>query len=103
MRRLDALGIVFGVFLTGGLAYLVLQLAGLDNLEAGIWSQVFLVGGLIGWLMTYIFRAVNHKMTYHQQRDQYEQAYLQKRLDELSPEELAKIQAEIEQEKDSQV
>ncbi len=103
MRRLDALGIVFGVFLTGGLAYLVLQLAGLDNLEAGIWSQVLLVGGLIGWLMTYIFRAVNHKMTYHQQRDQYEQAYFQKRLDELSPEELAKIQAEIEQEKDSQV
>ncbi|MCP6762638.1 MAG: DUF3007 family protein [Fischerella sp. CENA71] len=103
MRRLDALGIVFGVFITGGLAYLVLQLAGLDNLEAGIWSQVLLVGGLIGWLMTYIFRAVNHKMTYHQQRDLYEQAYLQKRLDELSPEELAKIQAEIEQEKDSQV
>ncbi|MFB2770707.1 DUF3007 family protein [Pelatocladus sp. BLCC-F211] len=103
MRRLDAVGIVFGVFMTGGLAYLVLQLAGLDNLEAGIWSQVFLVGGLIGWLMTYIFRAVNHKMTYHQQRDQYEQAYFQKRLDELSPEELAKIQAEIEQEKDSQV
>ncbi|BAZ66095.1 MAG: DUF3007 family protein [Pelatocladus maniniholoensis HA4357-MV3] len=103
MRRLDALGIVFGVFLAGGLAYLVLQLAGLDNLEAGIWSQVLLVGGLIGWLMTYIFRAVNHKMTYHQQRDKYEEAYFQKRLDELSPEELAKIQAEIEQEKDSQV
>ncbi|KOP24876.1 hypothetical protein AMR41_15670 [Hapalosiphon sp. MRB220] len=103
MRRLDALGIVFGIFLTGGLAYLVLQLAGLDNLEAGIWSQVFLVGGLIGWLMTYIFRAANHKMTYHQQRDQYEQAYFQKRLEDISPEELAKIQAEIEQEKDSQV
>ncbi|MGJ5672955.1 MAG: DUF3007 family protein [Nostochopsis sp.] len=98
MRRIDALGIVFGVFLTGGLAYLVLQLAGLDSLDAGIWSQVLLVGGLIGWLMTYMFRAVNQKMAYHQQREQYEEAYFQKRLDELSPEELAKIQAEIEQE-----
>ncbi|MER3589772.1 MAG: DUF3007 domain-containing protein, partial [Mastigocladus sp. ERB_26_1] len=68
MRRLDALGIGFGVFLTGGLAYLVLRLAGLDNLEAGIWSQVLLVGGLIGWLLTYLFRVVSHKMTYHQQR-----------------------------------
>ncbi|WP_315789935.1 DUF3007 family protein [Fischerella sp. JS2] len=103
MRRLDALGIGFGVFLAGGLAYLVLRLAGLDNLEAGIWSQVLLVGGLIGWLLTYLFRAVNHKMTYHQQREQYEEAYFQKRLEELSPEELAKIQAEIEQEKGSQV
>jgi hypothetical protein len=42
-------------------------------------------------------------MTYHQQREEYEQAFIQKRLDELSPEELAKIQAEIEQEKQSQV
>ncbi|WP_016871706.1 DUF3007 family protein [Fischerella thermalis] len=103
MRRLDALGIGFGVFLTGGLAYLVLRLAGLDNLEAGIWSQVLLIGGLIGWLLTYLFRVVSHKMTYHQQRKQYEEAYFQKRLEELSPEELAKIQAEIEQEKGSQV
>jgi hypothetical protein len=42
-------------------------------------------------------------MTYHQQREHYEQAFLQQRLDELSPEELAKIQAEIEQEEQSQV
>ncbi|MCX7596997.1 MAG: DUF3007 family protein [Fischerella sp.] len=103
MRRIDALGIGFGVFIAGGLAYLLLQLAGLDSLSAGIWSQLLLVGGLVAWLLTYIFRAVNHKMTYHQQREQYEEAYFQKRLEELSPEELAKIQAEIEQEKGSQV
>jgi Protein of unknown function (DUF3007) len=99
MRRIDAIGIVFGVFLTGGLAYVVLQLAGLDGLEAGVWSQVLLVGGLVGWLLTYVFRAVGKKMTYHQQREEYEEAFLQKRLDELTPEELAKIQAEIEEER----
>ncbi len=38
-------------------------------------------------------------MTYHQQRKDYEEAYLQKRLDELTPEELAKLQAEIEEER----
>lgn len=42
-------------------------------------------------------------MTYHKQREQYEEAYLQKRLEELTPEELAKIQAEIEQQEQSQV
>ncbi|MDJ0697109.1 DUF3007 family protein [Mastigocoleus sp. MO_188.B34] len=99
MRRIDAIGIGLGVFVAGGLIYLVLQQVGLDSQSAGIWSQVLLVGGLLGWLFTYLFRAVGNKMTYHQQREQYEEAFFQKRLDELSEEELAKIQAEIEQEK----
>ncbi|MBW4554401.1 MAG: DUF3007 family protein [Trichormus sp. ATA11-4-KO1] len=103
MRRIDAIGIGLGVFIAGGLAYVGLQLIGLDGQQAGIWSQVLLVSGLIGWLATYIFRAVGNKMTYHEQREQYEQAFLQKRLDELTPEELAKIQAEIEQEEQTQV
>ena len=103
MRRIDAVGIGFGVFLAGGLLYAGFQLVGLDNQNAGIWSQVLLVGGLVGWLLTYIFRAVGKKMTYHQQREEYEQAFFQKRLDELTPEELAQIQAEIEQEKGPQV
>ncbi len=98
MRRIDAIGIGLGVFAAGGLVYVLLQVAGLDDLEAGIWSQVLLVGGLIGWLVTYASRAVGKKMTYHQQRQDYEEAFLQKRLESLTPEELAKLQAEIEQE-----
>ncbi|MDZ7957208.1 MAG: DUF3007 family protein [Aulosira sp. DedQUE10] len=101
MRRIDAIGIGFGFFVAGGALYAGLQLVGLDSQQAGIWSQVLLISGLLGWLATYVFRAVGKKMTYHQQRDDYEQAYFQKRLDELTPEELAKIQAEIEQEKHS--
>jgi Protein of unknown function (DUF3007) len=99
MRRIDVIGISIGVFVAGGLAYLLLQVAGLDSMNAGIWSQLFLVAGLIGWLVTYLFRAVTQNMTYSQQLKDYEDAVLQKRLDELTPEELAKIQAEIEQEK----
>ena len=98
MRRIDAIGIVFGVFVAGGLVYIVLQLVGLDSQHAGIWTQALLVFGLVGWLFTYVFRAVNNKMAYHQQRDEYEQAFLQKRLDELSPEELQRLQEKIEQE-----
>ncbi|WP_413171268.1 DUF3007 family protein [Anabaena azotica] len=96
MRRIDAIGITFGIFVAGGLAYAILQLVGLDGQSAGIWSQALLVVGLMGWLATYLFRAGSKKMTYHQQREEYEKAFLQKRLDELTPEELAKIQAEIE-------
>jgi hypothetical protein len=102
MRRIDAIGIVLGVFVAGGLAYVALQLIGLDSQNAGIWSQVLLVVGLVGWVVTYAVRATGKNMTYHQQREAYEQAFFQKRLDELTPEELAKIQEEIEQERKSQ-
>ncbi|ALF52769.1 hypothetical protein ACX27_07710 [Nostoc piscinale CENA21] len=104
MRRIDALGIGLGIFIAGGLAYVGLQLVGLDAQQAGIWSQaVLVVIGLVGWVSTYVYRAVNKNMTYHQQREDYEQAFFQKRLEELTPEELAKIQAEVEQEKQSQI
>ena len=97
MRRIDAIGIVFGVFILGGLAYVVLQFAGLNNFSAGIWSQFLLVGGLIGWLLSYIGRAVGSKMTYHQQREEYEKAFLQNQLDQLSPEQRDKLLAEVEE------
>ncbi|OKH49250.1 hypothetical protein NIES2101_21280 [Calothrix sp. HK-06] len=99
MRRIDAIVIVLGVFLSGGLGYVIFQQFGFDSQSAGIWTQLVLVVGLIGWLVTYLGRAVGNKMTYHEQRQQYEEAYFEKRLNELTPEELEKIQAEIEQEK----
>jgi hypothetical protein len=99
MRRIDVIGIGIGIFTAGGVLYLILQWAGLDSVDAGIWSQAALVGGLIGWLLTYLFRAVTQNMTYNQQLQDYEDAVLQKRLEEMTPEELAKLQAEIEQER----
>lgn len=98
MRRIDALTIGLGVFLSGGILYVVLQGAGLDAQTAGIWSQAVLVGGLLLWLFTYAYRAVTQTMTYNQQLEDYREAVLQKRLEELTPEELAAIQAEIEAE-----
>ncbi|MEL6222690.1 MAG: DUF3007 family protein [Cyanobacteria bacterium J06627_8] len=99
MSRLDILliGLVF-LLSTGGL-YLVIQLTGVDSIDAGIWTQVVLVAVILAWLSTYGFRALTKTMTYNQQLKDYEDAFLQKRLDEMSPEELAKLQAEIEQEK----
>ena len=102
MRRIDAIGIAIGVFAAGGILYIILQVAGLDSLEAGIWSQALLVGGLVGWVLTYLFRVVTKNMTYNQQVKDYQEAVLQKRLESMTAEELAQLQAEVEQEKRSQ-
>ncbi|KKD37693.1 MAG: DUF3007 family protein [Limnoraphis robusta] len=99
MRRIDAIAIGIGVFAAGGIAYLILQAIGLESIDAGIWSQVLLVAALVGWLLSYLFRALTQNMTYNQQIKDYEDAVLQKRLEEMTPEELAQLQAEVEQEK----
>ncbi|HHP7230401.1 MAG TPA: DUF3007 family protein [Xenococcaceae cyanobacterium] len=101
MRRIDVLGIGLGIFVGGGIIYLVFQTVGFDSITAGIWTQTLLVAGLIGWSFTYLLRVFTKNMTYNQQLKDYEDAVLQKRLDEMSPEELAKLQAEIEQEQKS--
>jgi hypothetical protein len=99
MRRIDVIGIGIGVFAAGGIIYIILKVAGLDSLNAGIWSQVIFIGGLLGWVITYLTRVVTQNMTYNQQLQDYEDAVLKKRLDEMSPEELEKLQAEVEAEK----
>ena len=101
MRRIDIIGIGLGMFLAGGLVYLSLEFAGLDSQSAGIWSQFVLVGGVVGWLLTYLFRALTQKMTLNEQIKEYKDAVLQKQLEEMTPEELAKLQAEVEAEKKS--
>ncbi len=95
MRRIDVLAIGLGVFLAGGGLYVALRVAGVDALQAGVWSQGLFVLGLLGWLMTYLTRVATQKMTYFQQLEDYETAVLQKRLDEMTPDELAALQAEL--------
>lgn len=99
MRRIDVIGIGIGIFAAGGIIYLILQFAGLDSISAGIWSQAVLVGGVVGWILTYLFRVLTKNMTLGEQMRNYEDAVLQKRLEEMTPEELAKLQEEVEQEK----
>ena len=102
MRRIDVIGIGIGVFLIGGGLYLGFRIAGLDGLSAGVWSQVIFVGGLLGWVATYLTRVVGKDMTYDQQLKEYEDAVLQKRLDEMTPEQLAQLEAELAAEANSE-
>ena len=99
MRRIDVIFIGIVVFAIGGAGYLGLTFVGVDNINAGIWSQLLLVGIILAWSFSYVFRVATKKMTYTQQLREYEAAVLQKRLDELTPEQLAQLQAEIEQER----
>ncbi len=96
MRRIDAIGITFGIFLAGGVLYLLFKVAGVDGANAGIWSQAVFLLGLLGWVSTYLFRAATQNMSYMQQRKDYDEAVMQKRLDEMSEEELEQLQAEVE-------
>ena len=99
MRRIDVIIIGIGIFGAGGIIYLLFLQFGLDPSNAGIWSQVILVVGVVGWMLTYLLRAVTQNMTYNQQLQDYEDAVLQKRLEAMTPEELAQLQTEVEQEK----
>jgi len=99
MRRIDALAITVGFFAVGGIAYFVLLNLGFDFKDAGVWSQLVLVLGLLGWVSTYIFRAVTQTMTYNEQLDSYKMAVLKKRYEEMTPEEIDKLKAEVEAER----
>lgn len=94
MGHIDAISIALGAFLAGGLVYLLLQGLGLGSQTAGIWSQGILGIGLLSWVLTYLFRVGRQQMTYNQQLKNYQEAVLQKRLEELTPEELAQLQAD---------
>jgi hypothetical protein len=95
MRRIDILIIGLGIFGAGGLIYLLFQVFGVETAQAGIWSQVLLIVGVIIWVLTYLFRVVTHNMTYHQQLKDYEEAVIQKRIEEMTPEEIAQLQAQV--------
>ena len=95
MRRIDIILIGIAIFLLGGGLYLGFKFAGFSDLDAGRWSQLIFVVGLLGWVSTYLIRVNGKNMTYHQQLEDYENAVLEKRLEEMSPEEIEALQQEI--------
>ncbi|UFP95100.1 DUF3007 family protein [Gloeobacter morelensis] len=82
MRRIDAVYIGLGVLAAGGLLYLLLGLFGLSRIDAGLWSQLLLVVGLVAWVGSYVFRVFGRKMTFNTQMRDYKEAVLQKRREE---------------------
>lgn len=96
------------VFAIGGLGYWAFQAAGFEGFSAGIAAQALLVGIVLVWTGSYLFRVVTGNMTYMQQRRRYRSTYdaatddeLQKRFDALSPDEQEKLLRELGQLQDS--
>jgi hypothetical protein len=82
--------------------YYGLQAAGMDAGMAGNWVQLIIFLGIcVGWVGSYLWRVANKEMTYVKQLEDYEQADMQKRLEEMPDAELDSVMAEIEKEKEA--
>ena len=96
MRRIDAIGLGLAVLLLGGGLFVAFRVFGFDSTTAGIWSQAVFISLLIVWVLSYVFRAGTGNMTLNQHLHDYEEAVLKKRLEEMSPDQLADPQSKLE-------
>jgi len=74
---------------------------GMDAAMAGNWVQlVIFLGICVGWIGSYLFRVATKQMTYARQLDDYEEAVMKKRLEELPETELENMMQNVEEEKE---
>lgn len=97
--RADVMLIGGGVTGAGFAAYYGLQsLAGLDATRAGNAVQLtFVLGLTLAWVGSYVARVFNKDMTYVKQLKDYEEAVMQKRLEEMPAQELEKMMRDLEE------
>eukprot|EP00878_Enallax_costatus_P020079 GHUV01021210.1.p3 GENE.GHUV01021210.1~~GHUV01021210.1.p3 ORF type:complete len:171 (+),score=63.46 GHUV01021210.1:411-923(+) len=99
--RKDVLIIIVALIALGVFMYEGLQAAGMSPGMAGNWVQLLIFLGIcVGWVSTYLYRVANKQMTYAQQLRMYEEAVMQKRLDEMTEAELQQLLQEVEMDKD---
>ena len=81
--------------------YYGLQAMGMDAAMAGNWVQLMIFLGIcVGWIGSYLFRVATKQMTYARQLEEYEEAVMKKRLEELPEAELERMMDNVEKEKD---
>ena len=77
--------------------YFYLVSAGYEDTKVGAYvGAIFVLLTNLLWASTYIFRVATKDMTYAQQLRDYENAVLQKRLDELADDEIQALMEEID-------
>lgn len=95
--RLSILRFGLILLLVGGLIYGGLKGLGISDAAAQTTASLLLFLGLVSWSLGYLKRVLTGQMTYHQQRKTYETEQLRQMIEQMTPEELAALQAEIEE------
>lgn len=95
--RKDVILIGAGLIGLGYALYYGLQYAGLDAGVAGNWVQLIIFLGIcVGWVGSYLIRVATKQMTYARQLDDYEEAVMRKRLEEMPEAELEAVLEDVE-------
>ena len=91
------------ISLLGILSYGLASQFGIDNFTASTISNFILIVIVITWVLTYVLRVVNGKMTFMEQRKRYRKEYekvvndkLETKFNALSKEEQQKLMEELE-------
>ena len=103
MTKGKVVQIGFLISLLGILSYKLLPQFGIDNFTAGTISNFFLIVIVITWVSSYIFRVLNGKMTFMEQRKRYRKEYekvvndkLETKFNSLSKEEQQKLMEDLD-------
>ena len=91
------------ISLLGILSYKLSPQFGIDNFTASTISNFILIIIVITWVSSYIFRVLNGKMTFMEQRKRYRKEYekivndkLENKFNSLSKEEQEKLMEDLE-------
>ena len=94
-----------GIFISflGFISYELTQQVGIDNFTASTISSFILILIVITWVSSYVYRVVNGKMTFMEQRKRYRKEYekvvndkLEKKFNELSKDDQEKLMKDLE-------
>ena len=91
------------ISLLGILSYKLVPQFGIDNFTTSTISNFILILIVITWVSSYVFRVVNGKMTFMEQRKRYRKEYekivndkLETKFNSLSKEEQEKLMEDLE-------
>jgi len=103
LTKVKVLQIGLLISLLGILSYKLSSQFGIDNLTVSSISNFILISIVITWVSSYIFRVVNGKMTFMEQRKRYREKYekivndkLEIKFNSLSKEEQEKLMEDLE-------
>ena len=91
------------ILLIGFISYKIAPQIGIDNFTATTLSSCILILIVITWVTSYVYRVVNGKMTFMEQRKRYRKEYekvvndkLETKFNALSKEEQQKLMEDLE-------